>query len=131
MQAATLAAANLHIWAGHTNLFTKIPETTMHYERRQSTVTSRLFCSTRFGRKDAENRTGSRFPHWLRIDPPGIPKIYAQICAAADLSSLNRWLELVFSRHRKLRPGADQSSHYHRSNANLATHGADHGHGVK
>ena len=34
---------------------------------------------------------------WLRIDPRDKPKVYAQIYAAADVSSLNYWLEIFFS----------------------------------
>ena len=40
---------------------------------------------------------------WLRIDPRNKPKIYAQIYAAADVSSFNYWLEIFFfGGHRRL-----------------------------
>jgi uncharacterized hydrophobic protein (TIGR00271 family) len=34
---------------------------------------------------------------WLRIDPLTKPKVYAQIYATAEMSSLSYWLEIIFS----------------------------------
>lgn len=39
----------------------------------------------------------TRLQHWLKIDPLQKPKVYAQIYDTADISSLNYWLEIVFS----------------------------------
>jgi uncharacterized hydrophobic protein (TIGR00271 family) len=39
----------------------------------------------------------TRLQHWLRIDPQQKPKVYAQIYDTAEMSSLNYWLEIVFS----------------------------------
>jgi uncharacterized hydrophobic protein (TIGR00271 family) len=33
----------------------------------------------------------------LRIDPRSKPRVYAQVCEAAEVASVNYWLELVFS----------------------------------
>ena len=39
----------------------------------------------------------ARLQHWLKIDPQQKPIVYAQVCDTAQLSSLNYWLEIVFS----------------------------------
>ena len=39
----------------------------------------------------------TRLQQWLRINPRQKPKIYAQIYETAELTSLNYWLEIVFS----------------------------------
>lgn len=39
----------------------------------------------------------ARVEQWLRIDPAAKPRIYSQIYEAADISSVNYWLELVFA----------------------------------
>jgi len=39
----------------------------------------------------------TRLQQWLRIDPQQKPKVYAQIFDTAEISSLNYWLEIVFS----------------------------------
>ncbi|MGO8719601.1 MAG: DUF389 domain-containing protein [Acidobacteriaceae bacterium] len=35
--------------------------------------------------------------HWLKIDQQNKPKVYAQIYSTADMSSVNYWLEIIFS----------------------------------
>jgi len=39
----------------------------------------------------------SRFQDWLRLDPEHKPRICSQIYDSAEFSSLNYWLEIVFS----------------------------------
>ena len=39
----------------------------------------------------------TRLQHWLKIDPAQKPAVYEQIYATAEMSSLNYWLEIVFS----------------------------------
>jgi uncharacterized hydrophobic protein (TIGR00271 family) len=39
----------------------------------------------------------ARVEQWLRIVPQSKPRVYAQIFEAAEVTSLNYWLELVFS----------------------------------
>jgi uncharacterized hydrophobic protein (TIGR00271 family) len=39
----------------------------------------------------------TRLQYWLRIDPQKKPAVYAQIYDTADISSLNYWLEIIFS----------------------------------
>jgi uncharacterized hydrophobic protein (TIGR00271 family) len=39
----------------------------------------------------------TRFQLWLGLDPARKPKIYAQIYDSAEISSLNYWLEIIFS----------------------------------
>jgi uncharacterized hydrophobic protein (TIGR00271 family) len=49
---------------------------------------------------DSEKSLASKATHlqrWLRISPEQKPKVYAQIYSMADISSLNYWLEIVFS----------------------------------
>jgi uncharacterized hydrophobic protein (TIGR00271 family) len=38
-----------------------------------------------------------RIEHSLRIDPKAKPRVYAQVYEAAEIASLNYWLELVFA----------------------------------
>ncbi len=39
----------------------------------------------------------TRLQRWLKIDPLNRPKVYAQVYAGTDLSSLSYWLGIVFS----------------------------------
>lgn len=39
----------------------------------------------------------SRVALWLRIDPSSRPKIYAQVYATAEISSVNYWAEIILS----------------------------------
>ncbi len=44
-----------------------------------------------------ERPHGSRFQLWLRLDPKSKPQICSQIYDSAEFTSLNYWLEIVFS----------------------------------
>jgi uncharacterized hydrophobic protein (TIGR00271 family) len=46
---------------------------------------------------DTMIRHGTRFQLWLRVDPHDTPRICAQIYDSAEITSLNYWLEIVFS----------------------------------
>ncbi|HEY8714855.1 MAG TPA: DUF389 domain-containing protein, partial [Candidatus Acidoferrum sp.] len=37
------------------------------------------------------------FDRWLKIDPHSKPRVYARVYATAEISSLNYWLEIIFS----------------------------------
>jgi hypothetical protein len=39
----------------------------------------------------------TRFQQWLRIETETKPRVYGQVFESAGLSSLNYWLEIVFS----------------------------------